>query len=94
MPQLFFSVQSLPTTFATSLSLAFSVLVRRVQCEGWINEASQFLLTIGRKATECKQSQDAVGLISQLNHFKEDGATKQNDRLNNMERIATNLYGN
>jgi len=51
-------------------------------------------LTIGRKATECKQSQDAVNLISQLNHFKEDGATKQNDRLNNMERIATNLYGN
>jgi len=64
-----------------------------VQCEGWINEASQFLLTIGRKATECKRSQDAVGLISQLNQFKEDGATKQNDRLGNMERIATNLYG-
>ena len=67
--------------------------MRHLQCEGWINEASQFLLTIGRKATDCKRSQDAVGLISQLNQFKEDGATKQNDRLNNMERIATNLYG-
>jgi len=63
------------------------------QCEGWINEASQFLLTIGRKATDCKRSQDAVALISQLNQFKEDGATKQNDRLNDMERIATSLYG-
>ena len=63
------------------------------QCEGWINEASQFLLTIGRKATDCKRSPDAVGLINQLNQFKEDGATKQNDRLNSMERIATNLYG-
>ena len=65
-----------------------------LQCEGWINEASQFLLTIGRKATDCKRSEDAVGLISQLNQFKEDGAMKQNGRLNNMERVATNLYGN
>jgi len=69
------------------------LLIAYLQCEGWINEASQFLLTIGRKATECKRSEDAVGLIGQLNQFKEDGATKQNDRLNNMERIATNLYG-
>ena len=64
-----------------------------MQCEGWINEASQFLLTIGRKATDCKRSQDAVGLIAQLNQFKDEGAAKQNQRLNDMERVATNLYG-
>ena len=64
-----------------------------LQCEGWINEAGQFLLTTGRKATECKNSQDAVDLITKLHNFKEEGASRQNDRLNDMERITTDLYG-
>lgn len=48
---------------------------------------------IGRKATECKTSQDASDLIAQLVKFKDDGALLQNGRLNNMECIATDLYG-
>lgn len=64
-----------------------------MQCDGWINEAGQFLLNIGRKATECKSSSDAADLISQLNNYKEEGGAKQNERLNGMELTATGLYG-
>jgi len=64
-----------------------------LQCDGWINEAGQFLLNVGRKATECKSSKDAANLIDQLNNFKEEGGAQQNERLNGMERIATALYG-
>jgi hypothetical protein len=64
-----------------------------LQCDGWINEAGQFLLNIGRKATECKTSSDAADLISQLSNYKEEGGANQNERLNGMELIATGLYG-
>lgn len=59
-----------------------------------MNGAGQFLLTIGRKATDCKTSQDASNLIKQLVDFKDEGALQENGRLNNMECIATDLYGN
>ncbi len=63
------------------------------QCEGWVNEASQFLVQIGRKATECKTSQDANELIDALNNFKNEGAANQDARLGDMEKIAVALYG-
>lgn len=64
-----------------------------LQCEDWIKEASNFLLQIGRKATECKSSGDALDLIKQLEDFRSDGAQKQDDRLNDMYRLICTLYG-
>ena len=63
------------------------------QSEGWINEAGQFLLQVGRKATECKTSADANGLIDDIDTFRQEGAASQNNRLGDMEKIAVELYG-
>lgn len=64
-----------------------------IQCEGWINEAGQFLLQVGRKATECKSSADANALIDELEKFRTEGANEENQRLTDMEKIAVDLYG-
>ncbi len=64
-----------------------------LQCEDWTKEASQFLLQIGRKAAECKTSQDAVKLVQQLDEFRKKGASEQNDRLTTMQQIIVELYG-
>jgi len=63
-------------------------------CDGWIKGAGQFLLDVGRKATDCKTSQDAIALIGQLENFRNVGGAEQDGRLNEMECIATALYGN
>ena len=64
-----------------------------LQCEDWTKEASQFLLQIGRKAAECKTSQDAVKLVQELDSFRNKGAAEQNDRLSTMQQIIVELYG-
>ena len=63
------------------------------QCEAEINSASQTLLTIGRRATECKTSEDASSLIKELEDFKGVFGDKQDVRLQEMEKIAVELWG-
>ena len=63
------------------------------QCESSINEASQFLLKVGRKATECKSSADAEQLIKEMENFKEVFRSLQDDRFTTMSRAAVALWG-
>ena len=63
------------------------------QCEDWISESSTFLLQIGRKATECKSSTDAMSLISDIEKHRAEGAPKQDQMLEDMEKITVDLYG-
>ena len=50
-------------------------------------------MQIGRKAAECKTSQDAMQLVQQLDAFRNKGAKEQNDRLSTMQQIIVELYG-
>ncbi|ESO07120.1 hypothetical protein HELRODRAFT_191066 [Helobdella robusta] len=63
------------------------------KCEGWINEAGQFLLTISKKAPNCKTSEDVETLIKCIVQYRSEGGGQQDERLKNMEVVATNLYG-
>jgi len=62
-------------------------------CEGWLVDAAHFLLGISKRAPDCKTSDDVDGLIGEIEKFRLDGSTQQDGRLNDMERIATDLYG-
>ena len=64
-----------------------------MQCDAWMKDASNFLLGVGRKATECRSSADALALIQELDKKRSDGAQDQDGRLQVMEKIATELYG-
>ena len=79
------------TTLIINVIIIMNLLV--LQCEDWTKEASQFLLQIGRKAADCKTSQDAVKLVQELDSFRNKGATEQNDRLSTMQQIIVELYG-
>ena len=68
-------------------------LFLNIQCEGWINGAAQFLVSIGQRANQCKSSEDVETLIGLLIKFKDEGTVQQNARLDKMECIATDLYG-
>ena len=48
---------------------------------------------MSRQAPQCKSSADADKLIAKIDKYKTEGAAVQDDRLNKMERIATELYG-
>ena len=63
------------------------------QCQGWVNGASQFLVDIGHRANDCKTADDVSLLIKELVEFKDQGTKQQNERLDSMECIATELYG-
>ena len=50
-------------------------------------------MDIGHRANDCKNSEDVGKLIEELVTFKDQGTVQQNERLDRMECIATELYG-
>ena len=72
----------------------FSTLLHVVtQCEVTINEAGQYLLTIGTKASTCTTSEDALDLINRLEQYKGQFANTQNGRMAEMDKYAVMLWG-
>lgn len=69
------------------------VCVSCVQCEASINEASQFLLQVGRGAGDCKTAQDAMALIAQLQKYQAVFDANQHDKLAPMSKMATAIWG-
>ncbi len=78
--------------FASAINNVY-FLICVYQCDEWIKEASQFLLQVGRKATEAKTSTDAMDMITSLDNFRAEGAPKQDERLAQMYKIICDLYG-
>ena len=64
-----------------------------LQCEAWLTDAAQFLLGISREAPNCQTSEDVDRLIAKIENYRMDGTKHQDARLNGMDRIVTDLYG-
>ena len=63
------------------------------QCEGWISEAAIFLQGISREAPLCTTVDDVDRLIKKIEDYRMEGYKDQDGRLNGMNRIVTDLYG-
>ena len=63
------------------------------QCDVAVTEAGQFLLQVGRKATDCKTSEDTTNLIHSLELYRTQFAREQGEKLSEMSRIAISVFG-
>jgi len=63
------------------------------QCEGWISDAAVFLQGISREAPLCTTTEDVDKLIKKIEDYRMEGYKDQDARLNGMNRIVTDLYG-
>ena len=64
-----------------------------LQCDVAVTEAGQFLLQVGRKATDCKTSEDTTNLIHSLELYRTQFAREQGEKLAEMSRIAISVFG-
>ena len=56
-----------------------------LQCELWMNEGSQLLISVGRRAHEDSKPQHVAELIHSLERFVEHGKTRQELRLQKVD---------
>lgn len=75
--------------FSCSVEDEFMIL----QAEQWYKEATQALVTIGRKTTECKGPEDANSVLSQMENFIGPGEKKQEARVTRLMELSLQVFG-
>lgn len=78
-------------TRRTELTVQFFEVLE--ETEKWFKEATQALVTIGRKTTECRGPEDANNVISQLESFLGPGEKKQEQRVRTLLELSLQVYG-
>ena len=64
-----------------------------IQCEIWMRAGSQLLIDTGVAAPKAKSPEEAEQLVKNLEKFVEEGKKPQEERLQKISTIATQLYG-
>ena len=75
------------------MMMMMMMMMMHWQCEGWISEAAIFLQGISREAPLCTTVDDVDRLIKKIEDYRMEGYKDQDGRLNGMNRIVTDLYG-
>ncbi|XP_055338080.1 LOW QUALITY PROTEIN: titin-like [Paramacrobiotus metropolitanus] len=73
--------------------LAVNFYEKLEEAEQWYKEATQALVTIGRKTTECKGPEDANNVLSQMEHFLGPGEKRQEERVKSLMEISLQVFG-
>ena len=58
-----------------------------------MRQGSQLLIDTGHEAPQCTKPEQADRLVKNLEKYVEDGKTKQEERLQKISDLASNLYG-
>ena len=78
-------------TKRTELTMQFYEVLE--EAEQWFKEATQALVTIGRKTTECRGPEDANNVITQLESFLGPGEKKQEQRVRTLLELSLQVFG-
>ncbi|CAB3388930.1 Hypothetical predicted protein, partial [Cloeon dipterum] len=73
------------------LSVQYFILLE--QAEEWFKEGSRLLVTIARRSTSVKTPEEASILLDEVDRFLKSGEAKQDERIEQIKFIASQLYG-
>ncbi|CAB3389097.1 Hypothetical predicted protein, partial [Cloeon dipterum] len=87
--QYFILLEQVGRDFSTD----FCILNETLQAEEWFKEGSRLLVTIARRSTSVKTPEEASILLDEVDRFLKSGEAKQDERIEQIKFIASQLYG-